>query len=281
MPGATTAAAPPQQVVTLPHAHRPPQDERGVSRDEMAVALLDVAEGRLPRDRLALVRVYEVRAPARARALPWLCPALPCPTASCRPPMPPKRQHQQAAAALGRAASTCTRACWHVFGGWVSRTGRASGAPPACTPPPPPWRSALGMLATRCPPAALLLQEIKEWPYLDAAASAPRGIAAAEEESRAAYGGGIQQDAGGRAAALAACAPAAVWRAAADVSPSPSRHITAQAGVAVQPWTHSPPNLTPPPRRRRLSLLLLLQTRPSPSPTSWARTRARATSRRA
>jgi len=103
------------------------------------------------------------------------------------------------------------------------------------------------MLATRCPPAALLLQEIKEWPYLDAAASAPRGIAAAEEESRAAYGGGIQQDAGGRAAALAACAPAAVWRAAADVSPSPSRHITAQAGVAVQPWTHSPPNLTPPP----------------------------------
>jgi hypothetical protein len=30
------------------------QDERGVSRDEMAAALLEVAEGRVPKDRIAL-----------------------------------------------------------------------------------------------------------------------------------------------------------------------------------------------------------------------------------
>jgi hypothetical protein len=30
------------------------EDERGVSRDEMAAALLDVAEGRVPKDRIAL-----------------------------------------------------------------------------------------------------------------------------------------------------------------------------------------------------------------------------------
>ncbi len=30
------------------------EDERGVSRDEMATALLDVAEGRVPKDRIAL-----------------------------------------------------------------------------------------------------------------------------------------------------------------------------------------------------------------------------------
>jgi hypothetical protein len=35
------------------------QDERGVSRDEMAAALLDVAEGRVPRDRLALKCLLE------------------------------------------------------------------------------------------------------------------------------------------------------------------------------------------------------------------------------
>eukprot|EP00983_Pelagomonas_calceolata_P088467 1157209-Pelagomonas_calceolata.AAC.2 len=30
------------------------EDSRGVSRDEMAAALMDVAEGRLPKDRIAL-----------------------------------------------------------------------------------------------------------------------------------------------------------------------------------------------------------------------------------
>jgi hypothetical protein len=35
------------------------QDERGVSRDEMAAALLDVAEGRVPKDRLALKCLIE------------------------------------------------------------------------------------------------------------------------------------------------------------------------------------------------------------------------------
>ncbi|KAF8065950.1 Ycf3-interacting protein 1 [Scenedesmus sp. PABB004] len=35
------------------------EDERGVSRDEMAAALLDVAEGRVPRDRLALKCLVE------------------------------------------------------------------------------------------------------------------------------------------------------------------------------------------------------------------------------
>jgi hypothetical protein len=36
-----------------------PQDERGVSRDEMAAALLEVAEGRVPKDRLALKCLLE------------------------------------------------------------------------------------------------------------------------------------------------------------------------------------------------------------------------------
>jgi hypothetical protein len=35
------------------------QDERGVSRDEMAAALLEVAEGRVPKDRLALKCLLE------------------------------------------------------------------------------------------------------------------------------------------------------------------------------------------------------------------------------
>lgn len=35
------------------------EDERGVSRDEMAVALLDVAEGRVPKDRIALRCLHE------------------------------------------------------------------------------------------------------------------------------------------------------------------------------------------------------------------------------
>lgn len=35
------------------------EDERGVSRDEMAAALLDVAEGRIPKDRLALKCLLE------------------------------------------------------------------------------------------------------------------------------------------------------------------------------------------------------------------------------
>jgi hypothetical protein len=35
------------------------EDERGVSRDEMAVALLDVSEGRIPRDRIALRCVWD------------------------------------------------------------------------------------------------------------------------------------------------------------------------------------------------------------------------------
>ncbi len=35
------------------------QDDRGVSRDEMAIALMEVAEGRLPRDRIALKCVWE------------------------------------------------------------------------------------------------------------------------------------------------------------------------------------------------------------------------------
>jgi hypothetical protein len=35
------------------------QDERGVSRDEMAAALLEVADGRIPRDRLALKCLLE------------------------------------------------------------------------------------------------------------------------------------------------------------------------------------------------------------------------------
>jgi hypothetical protein len=35
------------------------QDERGVSRDEMAVALMDVAEGRVPLDRIALKCLLE------------------------------------------------------------------------------------------------------------------------------------------------------------------------------------------------------------------------------
>lgn len=30
------------------------QDERGVSRDEMSAALVEVAEGRVPKDRIAL-----------------------------------------------------------------------------------------------------------------------------------------------------------------------------------------------------------------------------------
>ncbi|MEW5314655.1 MAG: hypothetical protein WDW38_006131 [Sanguina aurantia] len=34
-------------------------DERGVSRDEMASALLEVAEGRVPKDRIALRCLYE------------------------------------------------------------------------------------------------------------------------------------------------------------------------------------------------------------------------------
>jgi hypothetical protein len=37
----------------------PLQDERGVSRDEMAAALLEVAEGRVPKDRLALKCLLE------------------------------------------------------------------------------------------------------------------------------------------------------------------------------------------------------------------------------
>lgn len=37
-----------------PRAASPLQDERGVSRDEMASALMDVAEGRIPKDRIAL-----------------------------------------------------------------------------------------------------------------------------------------------------------------------------------------------------------------------------------
>jgi len=35
------------------------EDERGVSRDEMAAALAEVAEGRIPKDRLALKCLYE------------------------------------------------------------------------------------------------------------------------------------------------------------------------------------------------------------------------------
>lgn len=35
------------------------QDERGVSRDEMAAALLEVAEGRVPKDRIALRCLFE------------------------------------------------------------------------------------------------------------------------------------------------------------------------------------------------------------------------------
>eukprot|EP00877_Chromochloris_zofingiensis_P009737 jgi/Chrzof1/5016/Cz15g08190.t1_Y3IP1[v5.2] len=35
------------------------EDERGVSRDEMAVALMEVAEGRIPKDRVALKCLYE------------------------------------------------------------------------------------------------------------------------------------------------------------------------------------------------------------------------------
>jgi len=35
------------------------EDSRGVSRDEMAAALLEVAEGRVPKDRLALKCLYE------------------------------------------------------------------------------------------------------------------------------------------------------------------------------------------------------------------------------
>eukprot|EP00878_Enallax_costatus_P023779 GHUV01025325.1.p1 GENE.GHUV01025325.1~~GHUV01025325.1.p1 ORF type:complete len:170 (+),score=59.53 GHUV01025325.1:795-1304(+) len=35
------------------------EDERGVSRDEMSAALLDVAEGRIPKDRLALKCLVE------------------------------------------------------------------------------------------------------------------------------------------------------------------------------------------------------------------------------
>ncbi len=56
------AGPPPQHARACrptPPCPLPPQDERGVSRDEMAAALLEVAEGRVPRDRIALKCVYE------------------------------------------------------------------------------------------------------------------------------------------------------------------------------------------------------------------------------
>lgn len=55
--------APPTHTNTLPlstHIYTLHlQDERGVSRDEMAAALLEVAEGRVPKDRLALKCLLE------------------------------------------------------------------------------------------------------------------------------------------------------------------------------------------------------------------------------
>lgn len=46
-------------MVTDAHAHRPLQDERGVSRDEMAAVVTEVAEGRIPKDRIALKCLFD------------------------------------------------------------------------------------------------------------------------------------------------------------------------------------------------------------------------------
>ena len=46
------------QALTGLHAAPRPQDESGASRDEVAAALVEVSEGRVPKDRIALQQLY-------------------------------------------------------------------------------------------------------------------------------------------------------------------------------------------------------------------------------
>ena len=50
----TLPAGAAHELFVCPPLVRCAQDERGVSRDEMSAALVEVAEGRVPKDRIAL-----------------------------------------------------------------------------------------------------------------------------------------------------------------------------------------------------------------------------------